>query len=60
MRRTAVLLAAAGLLIVVGVALLSVPFAFITGGVLLAGWTLLIVLEVPDGESASAVGDTQA
>lgn len=38
----AALLASAGVLIVVGVAEWSAGFAWITGGVLLAGWSLLV------------------
>lgn len=44
----AVLLALAGCLIVAGIALLSVPAAFIAGGVLLAVWACLFLLDVGD------------
>lgn len=42
----AALLALAIALIVVGVALLSAPAAWITAGVLLAGWSVLMLTEV--------------
>lgn len=42
----ALLLAIAALLIVVGVALLSPAAAWITSGVLLAGWSVLMLTEV--------------
>ena len=42
----ACLLAVAGMLVVVGVALLSVSAAWITAGVLLAAWSVLILAEV--------------
>lgn len=49
MSRTVVLsclLAASALLVVAGVALLSVPAALIVGGLLLAGWSALVLVEV--------------
>lgn len=49
MRRTlalACLLAASAVAVVAGVALLSVPAAWIVGGVLLAAWSLLVFAEV--------------
>lgn len=44
-RLLAVLLAAAGLLVCVGVSLLSVPVGVTVGGVLLAAWSWLVVAE---------------
>jgi hypothetical protein len=41
----AALLALAGALVVVGVALLSEPVAWIVGGLLLAGWSWLVLAE---------------
>jgi hypothetical protein len=45
----AVLLALAAALIVAGVAMLSVPLAFIVGGALLAVWACLFLLDVSSG-----------
>lgn len=45
-RILAVLLALAGGLVVVGVALVSPSAAFVAGGVLLAGWSWLLLGEV--------------
>lgn len=42
----ALLLAVAGALAVIGVAMLSVPAAWILAGALLAGWALLTLAEV--------------
>lgn len=43
---TAVMLAVAALLVVAGVALWSTAAALIAAGVLLAGWTVLLVVPV--------------
>lgn len=53
----AVLLALAGLLVVAGVAMWSVPWGFVAGGVLLAVWSLLFTLDLPTRPADDDGGD---
>jgi hypothetical protein len=50
-RAAAALLALAGLLVVAGVALWSVPAGLVVAGVLLGGWTAVVLVDV--GPSAT-------